>query len=114
MRLRALALAILIAMAGAPRLLAQSPADVETATAPVEIDGTAIFSVRGVSSLPPADRARTIRDRIIAVAANPNVSVEPIHSVSAEGMQRIQAGEQLLMAVLDADAAIEQVSASEL
>src|SRR5690348_15108279 len=114
MMLRALAVAILIATAGAPRLLAQSPAEVEAAMAPVEIDGTALFRVRGVSSLPAADRASAIRARIIAVAADPAISVEAIHAEAADGMQKILAGSQLLMAVVDADAAIEQVSAAEL
>jgi small-conductance mechanosensitive channel len=113
MKLRALAAAILIVVAGAPCLLAQS-ADLETATAPVEIDGTTLFRVRGVSSLPAADRAAAIRGRIIAIATNPGISADSIQAVSAEGMQRIVARDQLIMAVVDADAVIEQVSAGDL
>ena len=114
MKLRALAVAMLIATAGAPRLLAQTAADVETATAPVEIDGTTLFRVRGVSSLPAAARAQAIHDRVVAVAANPSASPDSIHTIPVDNTVRILAGAQLLMAVVEADAALEQVSSADL
>ena len=114
MRLRALAIAILLATAGAPRLLAQPAADVETATAPVEIDGVTLFHVRGVTSLPAATRAGAIHQRIVAIAADQSVAADSIHATAVDNTYRILAGERLIMAVVEADAALEQVSTFDL
>ena len=71
-RLAALVLVALCAN-GAP-LYAQdltgAAADVDVPTASVVVDGVALFSVRGVSALPAAARARLIRDRIEAAAVD--------------------------------------------
>jgi small-conductance mechanosensitive channel len=86
------------------------PEDLDAiATAAVEIDGTVLFQVRGVSSLPAPERAARIRDQIIAVARDPGVSPESIHLVETEDATLIQSGNKRLMGVVDADAAIEQV-----
>ena len=110
---RVLAVAILIALAGAASVLAQS-AEVETATAAVEIDGATLFRVRGVSSLPAGERATAIRDRIVAVAADAGISPDSIRTLNVDGAWRILAGDRLLMAVVDADAALDQVNAADL
>jgi small-conductance mechanosensitive channel len=83
-------------------------------TAPVEIDGSVLFRVRGVSSFPAETRAALIRDRIIASAADPAVTIGSLHVVEAQNSTRIFAGDHAIMAVVDADAAIEQVSRAEL
>jgi hypothetical protein len=57
----------------------------EIVTAPVELDGVALFRVRGVTSYPAETRARLIRDRIIAVADNSSVAADSIRAVDADG-----------------------------
>src|SRR3954452_23188480 len=107
---------MLLAVSGPAPLLAQAaPAAADAvATAPVEIDGTVLFRVRGSSSLPAAERASGIRERIVAAAADPAVTLLNLSSVDRDGAVRISAGERLLMMVLDADGAVEELSRAEL
>ncbi len=109
---------LLACLPGVDRARAQEatspPAEAEVATAPVEIDGVELFRVRGVSSLPAEQRARAIRERIIAVAADPSIAPESFRTVEAEGTTRILAGDRLIMTVVDADATIEQLRRTEL
>ena len=101
-----------------PRLSAQSApqasVEAETPTAPVTIDGDALFNVRGVSSLPAEGRARMIEERIRSVAANPAIAVESLRTVESDGVTRILAGDFPVMSVVDADAILEQVGRAEL
>jgi small-conductance mechanosensitive channel len=112
LRLCALAVALLVATGGARPAAAQG--DTEVALAPVEIDGVALFQVRGASSLPAPQRAAAIRQRIIAAADDPNVTPDSIRTATIDGIVRVLAGERLLMGVTDADAAIEQVNSTDL
>jgi small-conductance mechanosensitive channel len=84
------------------------------ATAPVELDGTVLFRVRGVSSLPAAERAGLIRSQLIAVARDESISLDAIQVVESPRSSRIQAGEHVIASVVDADAALEQVGRIEL
>jgi len=116
---RAVVLAGLLAAAAAsgPRLRAQAPpaaAEVDVPTAPVNIDGVTLFRVRGVSSYSAADRAAAIAQRIAAVAADRQVSPDSFQIVDGPNAVRLVAGNQLLMGVVDADAALEGVSRIEL
>ena len=77
--------------------------EVESPTAPVEIDGTVLFSVRGVSAYPAEQRAAAIAGRIKTIAADPNISTEHVRAVDAELSTAILAGEVRLMMVFDAD-----------
>jgi small-conductance mechanosensitive channel len=99
-------------------LLAQTPAesgaDAEVVTAPVTLDSVELFRVRGVSSLPAAERAQRIRERLAAVAADRTIPVESIRVVEGEGLSRIQAGNTLIAAVVEPDASMEQVGRAEL
>jgi small-conductance mechanosensitive channel len=55
----------------------------EAFVAPVVVDGQELFVVRGSSALPANERAETIQDRIIAIAAasdKPTVSVEILNN----------------------------------
>ncbi len=79
------------------------------ATAPVELDGVALFRVRGASTFPAADRARAIAERIEKVARDPAVALESVRIVDQEQSTRINAGEQLLIEVFDADGAEENL-----
>jgi small-conductance mechanosensitive channel len=107
-------LVFVVGLAGAGRLQAQETAPVlgeaEIATAPVELDGMVLFRVRGVTSLPAATRARLIRDRIEAVAADRTIPIDSLRVVESENGARIVAGDQTILAVVAADANLEQVS----
>ena len=87
----------------------ESAATAVAETAPVLVDGQVLFHVRGVSSLPAADRARRIHAQIVAAAQDPAVTSESITVTDAEGISRISRGTQVIMALVDADAALEQV-----
>ena len=99
-------------------LMAQDAAitagDNDVVTAPVELDGAVLLTVRGVSSLPAAERARLVRERLTAIAADPSISVDSLRVVEIENAARIMAGDQLIMTVVSADASIEQVALREL
>jgi small-conductance mechanosensitive channel len=121
MALRRIVLLVLLIVAGgatAGRLQAQTATggavEGDAATAPVELDGAVLFRVRGVTALPAATRARAIRDRIVAVAADPAIAVDSLRIVDADGITRILAGNRPICGVADADASIEQVSRADL
>jgi small-conductance mechanosensitive channel len=86
----------------------------EIDTAPVEIDGNTLFRVRGASSLAAETRAARIRDRIEAVAADPDIGADAVRAVESEGLTRIMAGDRQLMLLTEADARLEQLSQNEL
>ena len=83
---------------------ADADVEAETPTAPVEIDGNTLFSIRGNSVLPASERASAIAGRIKAVAGNPNVSPVDIRVVETEFGSAIFAGAERLMVVFDSDA----------
>jgi len=84
------------------------------AVAPVKVDGTVLFTVRGVSALPASERAARITRNILQVARNPSVDPATIQAVDAGPLTAIMAGETRLTAVVDADAQLEGVGRSEL
>lgn len=91
------------------------PADeIEPTVAPVEIDGTVVLRLRGVSSLPAAERARLVRDRIIAIADNPAIAAESLYIADRDGITRIIANNTTVVGITDADASLEQVQRGEL
>ena len=113
-----LTLLLVATLACTGRLLAQETANTqvegEVATAPVELDGAVLLTVRGASSLPAAERARRIEERLTAVAADTTIPVDSLRVVDDEGASRLMAGDRTIMAVVDADASLEQVSRSTL
>ena len=113
-----LTLILIATLACTGRLLAQETANAqvegEVATAPVELDGAVLLTVRGASSLPAAERARRIEERLTAVAADTTIPVDSLRVVDDEGASRLMAGDRTIMAVVDADASLEQVSRSTL
>jgi small-conductance mechanosensitive channel len=84
-------------------------AETEIATAPVEVDGAELFRVRGVSSYPAPERARRIRERIEAVAADPTIPLDSLRIVEREGLVQIVARDRPIVAFVPADAHLEQV-----
>jgi small-conductance mechanosensitive channel len=115
-RFSALALLLVAGVAAHGRLGAQEPAGAQgaIATAPVELDGTVLFRVRGVSSLSAAERARRMRQSLEAVAADSRVPVESLRIVADDRASRIQAGNQVVVTLVDADAQHEQVERAAL
>ena len=104
------AFAAFLAATGSLKAQAPGPATQdEIATAPVVVDGVALFGVRGVTSFPAATRAAFIRDRLLAVADDPSVAVDAIRAVDGDGGTRIMGGDAPIMTVLDVDASLEQV-----
>ena len=81
----------------------------EIETAPVEVDGAVLFYLRGLSSLPAEVRARRVRDRIIAAAADATIPDESLRTIEIDGATQIVAGETPLLSLVDADASLEQV-----
>ena len=114
-RFGTLLLALGLALSAAPRVTAQErPADDEVVTAPVDVDGVVLFHLRGVSSYPAAVRARMVRQRILAAAANPAVTVDSVRVVESGGVHGITANGEPLLTIVDADASLEQVARADL
>ena len=114
-RVALLACAI-VALAAGQRLAAQGapPPGEAVAAAPVEIDGSLLFRVRGTSSYPATERASAIRQRIVAAAEDPSVTLLSLAAVERDGAVRIMSGERLLATVVDADGELEGLSRREL
>lgn len=81
----------------------------EVDVAPVVVDGTTLLRVRGIVAYPAAKRAELIATRIEALASDPGFSAGALRIEEADDMTQILAGEQLVLAVTDADAELEQV-----
>jgi small-conductance mechanosensitive channel len=111
-------LSLAAALTTGERLHAQDAArpavEVDVATAPVEIDGAVLFRLRGASSFPAEKRAQAVTGRIVAAAADPNVSVDAIRVIDGDMFSDITAGDQPLVRIVDADAALEQTGRGEL
>lgn len=119
-------IAVLFAVGVAPAAFAQaagpgSEAEVgvlaeetQVPMAPVTIDGTVLFNLRGVSSLPAEERAARISKRIEEVARDP--AFDPANLTIADDgtITKIMAGETLILGIIDADARAEGVGRREL
>jgi small-conductance mechanosensitive channel len=80
-----------------------------TPTAPVVIDGTELFNVRGVSSYPAQHRAEVIAGRIRDVARDRAFRPEALQLADFENETRIVAGDRAVMTVFDADGSVEGI-----
>jgi small-conductance mechanosensitive channel len=83
--------------------------EAELPSAPVVIDGTTLFRVRGTSSFPADQRAAAIASRIRALAADRTVSADALRAVETEIGSDLVADGHRLMTVLDADARYESL-----
>ncbi|MPS81277.1 MAG: mechanosensitive ion channel family protein [Achromobacter sp.] len=93
---------------------ASASSELTLETAPVQIDGHTLFTVRGLSSFPAGKRAEGIRARIEDVATDRSL---PSAALKAEAVQNgtvILAGKTAVMIVTDADAVLEQTSRENL
>jgi small-conductance mechanosensitive channel len=112
----------LLLLALDPAVFAQEPEpeqqaateEVAVPVAPVTIDGTVLFSLRGVSALPAPVRAARIAEGITKLARDPSFDPATLTPVDREGMTVIQAGGAPLMGIVDADARVEGVNRHEL
>ena len=85
---------------------ARRPADagIDYPTAPVVIDGTTVFRVRGVTSYPAEQRAADIASRIKAFAANRDMPTDSIRVEETPDASLIVVPGGRLYGILDADA----------
>ena len=83
--------------------------EIEIPTAPVVVDGKTLFSLRGVSAYPAEKRAQQIASRIVAVASNRGLLKESLRLLETADATQILAGNQTIMAVVDADALLDGV-----
>ncbi|MGH8034800.1 MAG: hypothetical protein ACREO9_06205, partial [Lysobacterales bacterium] len=79
-------------------------------TAPVIIDGEQLFSLRGATSFPAAERAGLVRQRIIDIARDTSIAPEAISITELPDRTQIIAGETVLVTVFDLDAEVEGMS----
>lgn len=84
-------------------------AEAKFATAPVKLDGSVLFRVRGVSAYPAEQRAAAIKARIEDIAQDSSFQADKLQVIESEEMSQIMAGDKLIMSVFDADARIEEV-----
>ena len=83
--------------------------EAEVPSAPVMIDGRALFRVRGTSSFPAERRAAGIAERIKAVADDRTVSPDAVRGVETEIGTAIFGGRERVMVVFEADARLESL-----
>jgi small-conductance mechanosensitive channel len=103
-------------------IVAQTPAptapaadtEIVQATAPVAIDGTELFRVRGVSGFPAAERASSIVGRIEAFARDEALAPNAVKAVETADRTELVAGRHKLLTVVEADASLEGVGRSVL
>jgi small-conductance mechanosensitive channel len=117
-RLCILSIAATLVLGGSAPLFGQDSSDAgsksvsnaEVRLAEVVVDGETLFSVRGVTAHPAEVRASQIEERIRTLAANPKVNAESLRVEEHPGASWIMADGQRIMAVLDEDAAVEEIA----
>ena len=88
--------------------------EAEFPTAEVEIDGSVLFRIRGVTAIPAEKRAAAVKARIEDIARDSSFQTDKLQVVESTAMSQIMAGDKLIMSVFDADARIEEVRRQEL
>ena len=88
--------------------------EAEFPTVEVELDGSVLFRISGITARPAEQRAADIKARIKDIARDSSFQTDKLQVVEREGISKIMAGDKLVMAVFDADARIEGVSRQEL
>ena len=116
---RATYLIILLAAAGvlaSPRPATPEPPDRPAAvqessfrTAPVTIDGTVLFPVRGLQAFPAQERADIIGKLVEEIARDDSIRADAIATVESDVSTDIVAGGKVIMSVFDSDARPEGV-----
>jgi len=113
-----LTLTWVLMLAGASGASAQAPSEPvfpdAVRTAPVEVDGVALFRLRGATSYPAEQRAAAWAGRIRGAARDPKVDPNKLEIVETTTGVLLKAGEHILGYVLDADARLEGLTTNEL
>jgi small-conductance mechanosensitive channel len=78
-------------------------------TAPVWVDGKVLFELRGISAYPAEERAARVRERIIDLARNESIGTDEILFRQENGNYVIEARDQRLIMLIEADANIEGI-----
>ncbi|QOX78853.1 mechanosensitive ion channel family protein [Trichlorobacter lovleyi] len=95
--------------------VAAAPAAPALPEAQVLLDGKPVLTIRiKVASFSPADRARTISDRLQKLVKDPQFRPELLAVSEAETSSEILAGDLVLMSINDGDAAVEGKKRSQL
>jgi len=87
----------------------QESSEADLVRAPVVIDGRVLAHVRGITGHSAVERAAAIEERIAAAARDSSLDPAKVHVEESDDVSRIQAGDDLLMGVFDADAALEKM-----
>ena len=103
---------LIFAITTAPGALAQEANDeLERAfsqsaveAAPVIVDGTTIFQLRGATAFPASERAALVSSRIQVMAADPSMDPDSITISTSPIGQEIAIGKRLIVTLVDADA----------
>jgi small-conductance mechanosensitive channel len=77
--------------------------------APVTIDGETLLYLRGVTSYPAERRAAALRENIIELAQDESFDIAGLSLVELEDRSEIKAGNEVLLRIFDADAALENI-----
>lgn len=116
--------AFVVLVGASPAVLSQAPesgvvgavAGQETPVpvAPVMIDGTVLFKLRGVSALPAAERAARVTAKIKNVARDASFDPANLTVVDEGPATSIMAGENRVLGLVDGDARLEGIERPEL
>lgn len=89
-------------------------ADIDVPVAAVTLDNRPLFVVRGFTSIPAAERATAIAERIRNFARNQGMSVDVIRTADTPNGIEILAGDTRLMTIVAVDSALEGIPSQEL
>lgn len=81
----------------------------EEKSAPVVVDGTTLFRVRGVSAYPAEKRAQAIADRIVALAADPTFDKQTLSLEDQAESTAVMVGARVVMVISESDARLEGI-----
>lgn len=87
-----------------------SQQQIQTDFASVKLDGVELFQVRGIRSFPAQTRARKIEKRIVEIAKDPKISPDSIVIKPGPVFTTVQAGKIEIIKIVDADAALNNIS----
>ncbi len=123
-RFRVAWFAVLLMLAVVPATFAQAPEQEPenqaaaigelVPVAPVTVDGEVLFSVRGASALPAAERAARITANIRQAARDASFDSANLTVVNEGPFTSIMAGDLRILALVDADSRLEDLGRHEL
>ena len=89
-------------------------ADIDVPVAAVTLDNRPLFVVRGFTSIPAAERATAIAERIRNFARNEGINIDVIRIADTSNGVEILAGDTRLMTIVAVDSALEGIPSQEL